>query len=349
MSEKVKVGVIGLGWPGGMHIQGVWENKKDAQVVAVCDTDDGRCQNMAARFKENKMPVPRLYHKIEDIIADREVDAITVGLPNFLHASVALAALQAGKHVFTEKPPTCNAKEMGKIVQLVEKSGLIYQYVCQRRYQASGLACRKLVADGKLGEVYHAKATWARTRGVPIGAGGWFIDKSRAGGGALIDIGVHMLDAAWYYMGSPKPVSVSAQAGNFIPGAVPKGFKYDVDDFAIALIKFENRATILLEASWSLYQEDAGRHGIQLYGTKAGLLWEPTTLYAPDKDQKVQAIPVKLKPQKMGDFGLMMKHFIACIRTRQEPVSSAWQALDLMKMLDGIYQSAQTGKEVRLK
>lgn len=348
MAGKLKLGIIGLGWPGGCALQAAAENKTKVVVSALADPVADRLKDRSAKVVEAGMPAPKTYTSANDLIADPEVDAVFIGLPNFLHAPVAVAALKAGKHVWSEKPPTINAKEAIQIYREATKRELIYQYVCQRRYNAQGQALRKAVESGQLGEVYHAKATWARSRGIPIGAGGWFVDKSRAGGGGIIDIGVHMLDAAWYYMGSPQPVSVSGQAVHKLSHLVPKKIKFDVDDFGIALIKFENGATILLEASWALNQRQE-RMDVSLHGTKAGAELGSGSLLSYDAKNQLVEKKLPLKKMKKSDYGVMCEHFIQCIAKGEEPISPAREAVQLMQMLDAVYESSATGKEVRIK
>jgi predicted dehydrogenase len=241
------------------------------------------------------------------------------------------------------------AAEMKKIVTAVKKTGLTYMYVCQRRYSAQGMAFKRMVDRGTLGEIYHGRGVWRRARGIPIGAGGWFVDKKRAGGGALIDIGVHMLDAAWYFMGSPKPVAVSGQVYNKFKDTIPKGVHFDVDDFGLGLVKFDNGATLVLEASWALNQDVGDIQNVRLFGTKAGAYFEPMKVIKWDKKGKIQEKEIKARKTKLSDFGNMISHFVDCVRSGEEPITSAQQALGLMQMLDGVYKSSETGKEVRIR
>jgi predicted dehydrogenase len=333
-----------------MHTQAIVQNRSRGEVVAVADVSKERREAFPEQMKEwGVTRPPRVYESAEKLIADPEVDAVCVALPNYLHAPVALRAIKQGKHVFTEKPPTMNAAEAKRIQSAVEKTGVTYMYVCQRRYDPSAVALRAAIEKGALGEVYHGKATWARARGIPIGAGGWFVDKKRAGGGALIDIGVHMLDAAWYFMGSPRPISVSGSAYTKLNHLVPKGVHFDVDDFAIGIVKFENGATILLEASWALNQKENDRMGVTLYGTKAGAAYAPAVIYARGKNGTLKERAVKGRKGRKSDFGLMIEHFLQCIETGEEPRSSAREAVALMQMLDGLYRSSRTGREIRLR
>src|SRR6202011_3163455 len=165
------------------------------------------------------------YRDYHELLNDPEVNAAIICLPNFLHFPASLAALEAGKHVLCEKPPTLNAAEMKVLREEATQRKLIYYFSRQFRFAPSTRAARKVVQEGRLGKIYHAKATFVRSRGIPVGVGNWFTEKKRSGGGALIDIGIHALDAVWYLMGTPRPVSISAKVyRNFAHLAKVPGF-----------------------------------------------------------------------------------------------------------------------------
>ena len=191
-----------------------------------------------------------------------------------------------------------------------------------------------------------------RSRGIPSGLGGWFTDKKRSGGGALIDIGIHALDSAWYLMGTPRPVSVTA--------AVFQNFKhlvktptFDVEDAAFAFIRFENGAVVQLKTSWAGNLTDEipegsvfGRelNNCTIYGTKATVRLRPLMLF---RDQNGKLVDQPLRPPDNADsFELQMQNFVDAVAGRAAPTNSARQAVYLMEMLDAIYLSSSTGHEV---
>src|SRR5690606_14784515 len=142
---------------------------------------------------------------------DPKVEAVVIGLPNYLHFPATMSALRAGKHVLCEKPPTLSAPEMRQVKALADANNLVYFFGRQSRFDGKPVAARRLVDNGALGRIYLARAVFIRARGIPVGIGGWFLDRSKAGGGALIDIGVHAIDTAWYLMGCPRPLTVTGQ------------------------------------------------------------------------------------------------------------------------------------------
>src|SRR5262249_21985726 len=137
------------------------------------------------------------------------------------HFPVSLAALRAGKHVLCEKPPTLNSVEMRTLQKEAKNLGLIYFFSRQFRFTPSMRRAHDLIARAELGKIYFAEAVWVRSRGIPSGLGDWFTQRKRSGGGALIDIGVHALDSAWYLMGTPRPISVTASVFQNFKHLVP--------------------------------------------------------------------------------------------------------------------------------
>ncbi len=289
-----------------------------------------------------------------ELLQDPKLKGAIICLPNFLHFPASLAALQAGKHVFCEKPPTLNAAEMKMLEEEAKKRGLTYFFGRQFRFTPAMRAAKRLVEEGRLGEIYHAKATWVRSRGIPQGIGGWFTEKKRSGGGALIDIGVHALDSVWYLMGTPRPVSVSAQVFRNFEHLVSDPV-FDVEDSAYAFIRFENGAVVQLETSWAANLPDDipmgqvfGRESNNsiVYGTKGTLRLKPLTLFE-DHAGALVTTPIELAEE--GDsFELQLRNFIDAIEGRAEPINNAKQGVELMEMLDAIYASSASGREVMI-
>jgi predicted dehydrogenase len=266
--------------------------------------------------------------------------------------------LLAGRSVICEKPPTMHAGEMAELISIAAKKKLVFAFSRQPRFDGQLMALRELHQRGVLGEVYFAKAGWLRQRGIPIGAGGWFVDKKRSGGGAMIDIGIHALDTAWFIMGCPRPVSVSGLTFTKFRQLVPKKIHYDVDDSGFALVKFANDSGLYLETSWALNAPADPRVGYdsvgekswiyaELFGTKAGARYAPPTLVQPQKNGSMVETPVLWK--NTDAFQLQQGNFLDAIRKGRKPINSAEQAWMLMKMLDAVYKSSATGREVVIR
>jgi predicted dehydrogenase len=262
-----------------------------------------------------------------------------------------LAALKAGKHVICETPPVLNAGEAKKLAGAAAKAGKVLLYACQRRFGGAEQAARLTIDKGYVGEAYHARASWMRTRGIPAGTG-WYTDKSKAGGGALMDLGVQMLDLAWHLLGQPRPTSAYAIFNQRYRGALPPEVAYDVEDAGFALLKFEGGKSLELSASWAINQPPR-EHGTkcQIYADKGALV-----VYSPQGpllyrgfNPGGEAKETPLKTPKIVHYHAMMRHFKECIAGTATPVVGAGEGLALMQMLDAIYKSAGSGKSVEIR
>jgi predicted dehydrogenase len=347
MKKDLKIGVIGTGWPGQMHAQAV-KAGQGAMLYACADLDEERRFLFAKEYKLEKS-----YADYHDLLKDAEVDVVIICLPNFLHFPASLAALEAGKHVLCEKPPTMNAAEMTVLREEANRRNLVYYFSRQSRFTPEMRTAKALIEGGRLGKIYHAKATFVRSRGIPVGIGSWFTEKKRSGGGALIDIGIHALDAVWFLMGTPRPISVSAQVFRNFEHLVNVPV-FDVDDAAYAFIRFENGAIVQMETAWAGNLTDDipprryfGQELINsvVYGTKASVRLNPLTLFE-DQNGKLVTLPLEGKQDEASGFELQLRNCIAAVRGDAEAVNNADQAVALMEMIDGIYASSDLGREV---
>src|SRR5882762_6506294 len=203
--KQVGIGIIGEGWPGQQHAKAI-AMVPTTRLHSCADSDPERLDTFVKGYGPDVA-----FSNYRDLLHDSELEAAIICLPNFLHFPASLAALEAGKHVLCEKPPTMNAAEMKVLRDEAKKRNLIYFFSRQSRFTPTMCAAKAVVNEGRLGKIYYAKATFVRSRGIPVGIGDWFTEKKRSGGGALIDIGIHALDSVWYLMGTPRPASVSAQ------------------------------------------------------------------------------------------------------------------------------------------
>lgn len=343
----MNLGIIGVGWPGLQHAKAIKETA--AAVLHSCaDSNRERLEEFQQEFQPG-----RAFAGYDELVADRELDGVVICLPNFLHFPASLAALQAGKHVLCEKPPTLSAAEMAVLRDTAAQRGLIYYFSRQFRFTPAIRRAREIIAEGRLGKIYRARATWVRSRGIPAGVGLWFTDKRRSGGGALIDIGVHALDTAWYLMGTPRPVSISAKVfrnfAHFVQAPI-----FDVEDEAHAFIRFADDSIVELETSWAANLTDdtpvgpawVGResNNCVLFGTKGTIRLKPLSLFE-DRNGKLETVPIEPRSEE-NSFALQMQNFVDAIGGRAPAMNNAEQAFALMEMLDGIYTSSELGREV---
>ncbi|WP_274364255.1 Gfo/Idh/MocA family protein [Paenibacillus thermotolerans] len=350
--SKVKVGVIGVGSISEMHLQSYVKNN-DAELVAVCDLNEERAKQKAERFGASKV-----YTDYRELLADPEIQAVSICTWNHTHAEISIAALKAGKHVLSEKPLCTTVEDALKVQQAVEETGNILQVGFVRRYDSNARLLKEFIDKGEFGEIYYAKASYLRRLGNP---GGWFSDITRSGGGPLIDLGVHVIDICWYLMGRPKVVSVSGNTyrklGNranvrnlsFYQAADYDPSQNTVEDMANALIRFENGASLAVDASFTLHaKKDEG--SVKLFGDKGGFELDPEIVMVLEKNDTILNVTPQTDHKSFefnSAFQNEINHFIECVKTGNKPISPVEDGVEIMKILCGVYESARTGKEVR--
>lgn len=351
--NTLKVGVIGAGSISQHHLT-PYKNNPNVTLLAVCDMNLERAQKTAEQYG-----APHAYSDYNELLANDDIEAVSICTWNDTHAEISIAALKAGKHVLVEKPLCRTVEEALKIEQAVKESGKILQVGFVRRYDPNAQMLRAFVDNGEFGEIYYAKASYLRRLGNP---GGWFADSRRSGGGPLIDIGVHVIDLCWYMMGRPKVKSVSGNTyrklgnrSNIKNLSSYKAADYsaesnDVEDLANALIRFENGASLLIDVSFTLHAKE-NEGVVKLYGDKGGFEIDPEVVIATEKHDTI----VNIRPQTDSKgfqfekaFQSEIDHFVECVQTGKQPISPVEDGVEIMKILRGIYESASTGKEVYL-
>ncbi|RYG70497.1 Gfo/Idh/MocA family oxidoreductase, partial [bacterium] len=255
-SSRVRVAIIGAGI-GRQHLRG-YLGVPGAEITAICDLDTGRAAQMAAEYGLEGVQV---FSDYQALLGSDIADAVSLCLPNSLHAPVAVELLEAGLHVLCEKPLAINATEAAKIVAAMQKSGAFCMVSQVLRFRDDVRALKSEIESGKIGDIYYARTTARRVSGIPKW-GGWFTQQKFAGGGPLIDTGVHVLDLAWWLSGCPRPVSASATTyAEFGPrkqglgagGAANLEGTFDVEDLAAGIVRFENGLSIHFEATWAIH------------------------------------------------------------------------------------------------
>ena len=349
----IKVGVIGTGGISGVHLGGYSRNP-NVEIYALCDINE---KNLAKRAEEYK--VSRTFTDYREMLALKELDAVSVCTWNSAHAECAIAALRAGKHVLCEKPMALNTAQAQEMEKAAKENGKLLMIGFVRRFGNDCAVLKDFIDSGSFGEIYYAKAQYLRRKGCP---GGWFGDKSHSGGGPLIDLGVHVIDLCRYLMGGPQPVSVYGATFNklgdrrhikdargYSSTVVSKDDIFDVEDMATALIRFDNGAVLSVEASFSLnIEKDVGN--IELFGTKAGCKLDPELTIFTDMNDYLANVKLAQSTALSFDglFDNEINHFVECIETGKPCRNPAQDGVTLMRILDGIYESARTGHEVLL-
>ncbi len=355
--DRIKVGVVGVG-VGRLHLKGYQSIPEEVEVVALCDVNEARLQEVGDEYN-----IPQRYTDFNELFSGGEIEAVSVCLPNNLHMSISVAALDAGLHVLCEKPLAENSTAGRALVEAVAKAGSKFMICFNRRYRPDVRWMKEMLDAGKLGQIYQVKAGWLRETGIPAWTD-WFISKKVAGGGPLIDLGVHMLDSVMWLLDYPDPLTVSADVqSNFgpygrkvwhKPGRKAQ-FSFAVEDSATAYIRLAGGINLILETSWASHATPGmddffitlmGTEGtIELYVANYASV-DTLTLFT-----EINGVPATIHPQVVGDdsdHNYAVAEFVRCIREDVPPTASAEKGLVIMNMIDAIYQSAEAGREVVL-
>lgn len=344
MSDKIRVGIIGLGGIAQKsHIPALIKHK-DVEIVAVCDSNEGTLNKVG-----NDLGDVRKFTDYQDLLRMEELDVVDICTPNFLHRDTTVNALNAGKHVLVEKPIARNAAEGEDMVEAARNSGKKLMVAYCWRWHPGARALKRFIDAGDMGEIYYARIHALRRRGIPNW--GVFTDKEKQGGGPLIDIGCHLLDLTLWLMGHPKPTAVSGKCytkfgnraglvGNFGPW---DHTKYTVEDFATGLIRFDNGATLNIESSFAANIEKDTLN-TALLGTEGGCELSPLRIFREERGTLVDVTPVSLPEVNWREAEIF--EFIEAIRDDKPVPISGEDGLVVSKIIDAIYRSSEENREV---
>lgn len=340
MTRQTRIGVIGVRL-GRWHVES-FAQVPDAEVTAICDMDPERLEAVRSEFG-----VPRAYTSVEELLADEQLDAVSVCLPNFLHAQVVIDALKAGKHVLVEKPLARTAAEGEAIVEAARHTGLQVMVAMKFRFLPETLHLKRHIEGGNLGRIYYGWNRYLRPvgKGIP---GRWFCRRALSGGGTLIDNGVHLLDVTWHLMGHPEPVEAFgacyAEFGPRGKGTPPEDVAdFDVEDFAAGMIRFADGSSILMDNAWAVHIADT-QIGATVFGTEgAGSVW-PFQVVQERDGKSADVTP----PSEQLPTETQFAHFVRSIRDGVPNQSPAEQGLVVLRMLEAFERSSRSGKSVPL-
>jgi len=354
--KKIKTAIIGVGGISGVHYNG-YSKCEDAELWAICDI---KPDVLKAKSERYGIPAERCFLDHRDLLKLKEVEAVSVCTPNKAHCEITLNALRAGKHVLCEKPIAMNAREGQRMVAAADKAKRILQIGLMQRFRADANYVKGLVDDGTLGDIYYARCRAVRRRGVP--SWGVFGQMEENGGGGLIDIGVHMIDLTWYVMGKPRPVAVSGQTYRTI-GNTPGHWgmfgrwdhkTYTVEDFATGYVRFDNGATMAIECGFIANLDDDNEN-FHIVGDKGGAGIGPLNVQIELGGHICDVTPHNImttnfqgKPAKLTGHELEVIHFVDCVIHKKPTRVPGREVIWVQKIIDGLYRSAQAGRELKI-
>jgi predicted dehydrogenase len=340
--KKVLVGLVGAGWPTWQHIKG-YRKIEGVDVAALCDSDPARLERIADEYE-----IPKRYRSFDDMLVKERLHAVSICTPNHLHSPMTIQALEQGLHVLCEKPMATTSRDGRAMAEAAQKSGKVLMIAHMMRFFPNAMVLKDFIDKGELGELYFARAWWNRRNGIP-GMGTWFTRKAESGGGALIDIGVHILDLALWFMGFPQAKEVTSSFGDRFAhrgkGAMSYGFitqaglqKCDVEDFAVAHAVFDKGRSLFLQCSWASHIPSYDQ-GLEIWGEEGGarLCRDGASL---EIFTERGGVPVDIQPQapEGNPFDEESRHFIECIRQGTPPLCLPEEGIRVLELIEKIYQ-----------
>ncbi len=359
---SIKLAIVGAGGMAAYHAAGF--KQAGAEIVALADVNQAAAEKCAAQHG-----IGRVFTSPADMFkAMPEIDGVSIIVPNKFHAPLALAALKAGKHVFCEKPPAMNAREMTQMLAAAKKARRRLMFNFNNRARPESYAMMEHIKAGVVGRINSCQAKWIRRAGIP-GFGGWFTNKALSGGGPMIDL-LHMIDLGLYFMGYPDPAYVLART--FRDHIDDKSFKgpwgipdvaggvTDVEAAAHGFITFKSGQAMSFAVSWAEMNKRE-EVSVTFQGTKAGGMVQrlfgqdgidPTAidaceLYTHENGRPENRSIIVPPDAPMGRIRSAM-NFVRAIEGTEAPLNTPDEALKLMKIIDAAYKSAATGKPVAL-
>jgi predicted dehydrogenase len=354
---SITIGIVGAGAIGRVHA----ESARDMGLKIGCIADI--LPEKAKQLAGDVGGVPSV-DSAEKLYADTSIDGVVIGAPNIDHKTLAIAAMRAGKDVLLEKPMGMSAAECREINAVAKETGRVLQIGYVQRFSTVGQGAKKLIDTGSLGKIYHAKAQLVRRRGIP-GLGGWFTTKAQSGGGPLIDVGVHVIDLALYLMGGRKPTRVSGKAySNFGSPIEDYVYEYmwagppkhegvfDVEDEAHAMIHFDDGATLSVDVAWAVNAPSSTVSGNQMafFGDKGGLTFELFSNHLNlASELNERNADSKLYLPETDAHRDQFKDFVRAVENRTPPCATGEQGEVVQSVIDAVYESSDTSREVALK
>ena len=335
-----------------------------AELIAICDMNETAAKSAAAEYE-----VPYVFSDSATMLSElSDLDAISIITPNRTHRPLAIQALEAGKHVFCEKPPALNATEVNVMKLASEQAGKTLMFNFNNRARPESYALRKYIEAGEVGQINSAQAKWIRRTGIP-GFGGWFTNKEMSGGGPLIDL-LHMVDLALFYMDYPKPSNVLAQTFNdFIenkdfkgPWGIPDVADgvTDVESAAHGFVTFETGQVLSFQISWAEMNKRE-EVSVTFQGKKAGGMIrrlfgadgldetaiDDCEIYVQEHGRSVNRSIITEANEDMGRIR-SAENFVRSISNEEAPLNTPDQALALMKIIDATYASSKSGSSIAI-
>ncbi len=352
MGDKVRIGVIGVGQIGKHHLR-QYQEVPEAEVVAVADIREDEARRVAQEFG-----IPYVYTDYHDLLRRDDIQSVDVALHNRLHAPVTIDALEAGKNVYCEKPMSWTYREARQMVDTAKRLGRLLHIQLATLYSPEARAAKRLIDEGRLGEIYYAKSSHYRRRGRPYVDGygtAQFVQRATAGGGAMLDMAVYHIGRMMWLLGNPAVETVSGrtyQKLNNMYADRRANSGYDVEELGMGLVRLAGGVTYFIEEAWAIHSDQPD--GDHIFGTQAGLRVDPFGFFTTFSDMEMDAtFDLKTADWRWhqcdsttAGFDNSQRHWVWAQLGRVPLLDTAGVALKTAEITEGIYLSSHLGREV---
>jgi predicted dehydrogenase len=351
MKEAIRIGVIGVGQIGKHHLRN-YSNIASAQVVAVADIDEAEANRVAGMYD-----IPNVYTDFRELLAHDDIEAVDVCLHNNFHMPFTVAALEAGKHVYCEKPMAGAYIDAETMYKAAQDLGLKLSIQLNTLYSKETKAARWLIDNGHLGKLYHARSTGFRRRGRPFVDGYGspaFVQKRNSGGGAMYDMGVYHIARMLYLLDNPEVLRVSGKTYQEVEmdAARCESSGFNVDELGLGFVRLQDGITLDIIEAWAILLDGLG--GSCVVGGKGGVCLDPFGYFCSVGDldmngtANLDGFMFRVHNVRgVGDeYDSPQHHWIAALQGRVELLPTAELALNTMLISEGIYLSEKLGREV---
>jgi len=335
--QKVRFGIAGAGVIVREYHLPVMVTNPRVEVVAICDVAEAAARRSAEQFR-----IPKTYGDYAALVADPGIDAVFVAVPNNLHAPVASAAFAAGKHVLCEKPMASTVEDARCMIEAAEGAGkslaIAHPWRCDQDYRW----LHDVVASGHLGKIFKVRCHAILTEGSPP-VDSWRFKKAIVGGGALTDLGIHLIDAASYLFDDRlTPKTVSAKTANFFTNT-------EVEDTATAIFDFDDGMSVTVEAGWHHNFQNSPHGAIEVFGTGGYARTFPTEMYSKIEGAWGRYEPRLHEPRPHIDLSMyaaQIEAFVEHVLMGKKLPCDGKQGLRNVEWLNAAYESARAGEQV---
>jgi len=347
--QLIRWGVIGCGGIADRRTipEGIIP-ARDSELIAVTSRSDATSRRIAEKYHVKR------YASQDDLLRDPMVDAVYIATPNYLHAEECIAAAEQGKHVFCEKPLALTVEGCKEVVRRCERNHVKLQVGFMMRFHACHKEAAKMIEQGRIGRPVMGRAEL--TCWYPEIKGAWRQDPKQAGGGCLMDMGIHCIDLLRTFLGEVEEVFAFTDRVTF---------GYPVEDTSVVNLFFDSRACGIVDNFFDI-PDDASQNRLEIYGTRGCILADGTIgqnstgklrMYTQGEEKGYEASQSResigvgigeITPAPTNIFKEEIEHFVDCIREDKEPINSGYEAIKDQMIVMAAYESSRTGKRVKL-